>query len=132
MTAQVLSTIFCDQIRPEANNKLMLLGVYSKAMVVDSFPIELPSLAISCTLDLGAPTGKSRMRLQLPGEQPTEWNDADLKQKSPLETVTSIVTVSPFVAKQSGDIEFTIEVGSMVHKATLRILTKEEHSKLTW
>lgn len=42
-----LHTQFCDDIRQEVGNKLSLMGVYNGALVVPSFPFDLPRLFVS-------------------------------------------------------------------------------------
>jgi hypothetical protein len=42
-----LETTWCDDIRQEVGGKLTLVGVYSGAMLVGSFPITLPKLCLS-------------------------------------------------------------------------------------
>lgn len=39
-------SIFCDDVRNEANGKQILIGVYNADMLVDSFPILLPNFSI--------------------------------------------------------------------------------------
>lgn len=45
--ARVLQSIFCDDVRQEAGNKLSLMGVYNGQMVVPSFPFEISKLIVS-------------------------------------------------------------------------------------
>jgi hypothetical protein len=41
-----IATLLCDAVRPEANNKLSLLGVFGSAIFVPQVPSQLASLAI--------------------------------------------------------------------------------------
>lgn len=44
--ARTLNTLFCDDVREEAGNKLSFMGVYSHLMAVQSFPFDLSRLFI--------------------------------------------------------------------------------------
>jgi hypothetical protein len=39
-------SVFCDDVRTETNGKQILIGVYNADMLVDSFPILLPTFCI--------------------------------------------------------------------------------------
>jgi hypothetical protein len=64
-------TIFCDDIRQEADGKLFFIGVYGSVMVVHApFPVTLPTLAFGINLsqrkDIFLP--RAGLRIFLPGD----------------------------------------------------------------
>lgn len=61
------TTIFCDDIRQEANGKHILIGVYGSDLVPSAFPITFP-LAVWLKIS-DAPRGphKFKLSLQSPG-----------------------------------------------------------------
>jgi len=46
--ARELHTVWCDDVRMEAGNKMSLMGVYSSEMLVPSFPFVIDKLCLSC------------------------------------------------------------------------------------
>ncbi|MBK8508948.1 MAG: hypothetical protein IPL51_09955 [Candidatus Competibacteraceae bacterium] len=45
-----LSAIFCDDIRQESSGKLIYIGVYHSALIVQEFPATLPTFHIMATV----------------------------------------------------------------------------------
>ncbi|ADI30489.1 hypothetical protein [Methylotenera versatilis] len=46
--ARTLQTIWCDDVRVEAGNKISLMGVYGGEMLVPAFPFTIEKLCLSC------------------------------------------------------------------------------------
>ncbi|WP_257554165.1 hypothetical protein [Sphingobium sp. CFD-2] len=72
----VNSVVLCELIRPEANNKLSILGVYSSDIVVSQFPVQLglsayveftPSKIGPCEVEFrfSAPGGNSELKSEV-------------------------------------------------------------------
>ncbi len=49
---KVTSFIVCDDVRREASGKYTIIGVYSKIIIVRSFPAQLPQITFQITCDL--------------------------------------------------------------------------------
>jgi hypothetical protein len=62
-------TVFCDDIRREAGNKLSYMGCYSSALQVDRLPSQMPRLGLFTVLDTPAarPFGSVTLRVYVPG-----------------------------------------------------------------
>lgn len=56
-------SVFCDDIRQEVGGKLTLVGVYSGALLVPTFPTVLPKLCI--VLDIVTPADKPFQQLKV-------------------------------------------------------------------
>jgi hypothetical protein len=88
------STIFCDDIRPEAGGKLAFMGVYPSAMNVhDKFPVVLAKFGmwIRYFEVPGAVTGDAKLKIYLPGD-----TEASVEADIPLtELRTSAMSSSP-------------------------------------
>jgi hypothetical protein len=70
--AYYATTIFCDDIRPEAGSKFSLMGVYGGKLVAeDSFPLTMPKFGFSITYvqrqDVYLP--EASIRIYLPGDE---------------------------------------------------------------
>lgn len=49
--AKHINTIVCDDIRQESNDKLSLMGIYQKDIIVGNIPTILPTLCFMFTFD---------------------------------------------------------------------------------
>lgn len=57
-------TIICDDVRREDNGKLMILGMYVKAIVIAQLPIVLPSLTFFQMMETDRP-GMWNMKMKI-------------------------------------------------------------------
>ncbi len=49
--AKHINTIVCDDIRQESDDKLSLMGIYQKDIIVNNIPSILPTLCFMFTLE---------------------------------------------------------------------------------
>ena len=52
---KLLSFLFCDDVRKEDNEKIMLIGIYDLRIIINEdvkFPVQLPTAAIFCRFQL--------------------------------------------------------------------------------
>lgn len=88
---RVVSTIFCDDIRLEAGNKLSLMGVYQGVLMVPQVPLLLPKLCVYITVrtPLDKPFKSMTLRLlkddELLHEQPIQDAAFAGERKPPVE-----------------------------------------------
>jgi hypothetical protein len=62
---QYFTTIFCDDVRREEGGKLSLMGIYTGALAVPSFPSVLPRLCFIMTLRTSPDAIPSTLRYRL-------------------------------------------------------------------
>ena len=62
--AKHINTIVCDDIRQESNDKLSLMGIYQKDIVVNNTPFILPTLCFMFTLE-GVKTDLSGLKIEI-------------------------------------------------------------------
>lgn len=65
VTERYCHSLFCDDIRQETTGKWIYIGVYQGQMLVQSFPINLPSLSvvITCVTPADRPFQKLKIRV---------------------------------------------------------------------
>lgn len=60
-----LWTIFCDDVRPEAGNKLSYMGVYGSDLIVPAYPAVVPRLCCIFSLCLSATANPRKILFKL-------------------------------------------------------------------
>ena len=62
-------TLVCDEIREEKSNKMILVGVYSNRIIIDSLPGMIPKLAMRICFDVSAPcAGELTLAIRRPDD----------------------------------------------------------------
>lgn len=103
--AKHINTIVCDDIREEAENKISLMGVYQKDIVLNKIPTILPTLCLMFTFE-GVKTNLSGLKIEL-------------KQSK---NVINLVQLDNFPEKID-----SIETARFLAKLTPFRINKEEH-----
>lgn len=128
-----LFTVFCDVVRVETSKKLLFVGTYTSAIIVDGeFPATLPSLCIASCVVLGRPSEQASMRLELPGAEVLEA-EVTLNQNSPGDSATNIIQLIPVVIPEPGHLRFRLKFGDgTTHEASIRVVGRKEHDSEKW
>ena len=80
-----LHSVFCDDIRLEAGNKLSYMGVYNGTMVVPAFPYDMPRLSVvtRVVFDQEEPLSSSFRMVLLLNDQEIGVLEAPAEESSP-------------------------------------------------
>ena len=138
-------SLFCDDVRQEDNGKQIIIGLYSSEMLVDTFPIILPSFRVlvryeerigesdlPVKLTIVAPSGPDEseiliFQVDLPRESfetvtiPLEAND------DPIIAAQIFASFSPIVFTHSGRIKVRAFRGEdEIRLGTLRVRLRSE------
>jgi len=96
--AKHINTIVCDDIRQESNEKLSLMGIYQKDIIVGNIPSILPTLCFMFTLE-GVKTDLSGLKIEIKQSE-TVINLLKLddfpENSEPIETVRLLAKITPF------------------------------------
>jgi hypothetical protein len=104
-------TVMCDEVRREDNGKFILLGVYSDAILFNSFPTSLTGLAFYVKLHSDAPgIYGMKMRLEkLEGGEPIHRGEGAIEILAP-GAVFIPIRMPAITFTQPGSFSFVIEM----------------------
>lgn len=107
-TKQII-TILCDDIRQEIGNKVSLMGIYSKELIVPNIPFTLPKICLMLIArDVQNEIRDLRVEVTLPQSKPMEFNvPAPPKQIIPQDIQIGI-TVAPLNIISEGDAKIEV------------------------
>ena len=110
---KLLSFLFCDDIRQENNQKIMLIGVYDQGIVINSeaaFPITLPMVCFFCRVkieDGDKPVDSSEFKIFLDDTQVSSEN-LQVVVKDVTQPLTLCAKLVPFQLPKEGNLRFEI------------------------
>jgi hypothetical protein len=134
-------TVFCDDIRQEANGKLIYIGVYTNGLVINvDFPVTIPKLALSityierpgestdpvtfyvkCPWDKeGEPTASMKVPIEDFRKQPVS-----VELEDPQAAMEIHIMLSPFEIKSAGAMTVIAERGGKEYRVGRLALSKE-------
>ena len=91
--------MFCDDVRHEANGKQIIIGVYSRAIVVPKFPARL-KLAVWAQFSAAEPsTGDVEFRLH--GDEDLEFHSGGFQYQAPEVGIFNVAIPLPLTQFQS-------------------------------
>ena len=96
--AKHINTIVCDDIRQESNDKLSLMGIYQKNIIVDNIPTILPTLCFMFTFD-DVKTNLSGLKIEIKqSKNVITLLELDNFPENPdsIETVRLLAKITPF------------------------------------
>lgn len=125
-TAKRVKTILCDDVRQEIGNKLSLIGVYSKDIVVRAaLPALMPMLHLVVMFEgIKEPFEEIFLRVVMP-----EAESTTIVQPAPAmaegDNINIIVVLTPFIIKGTGKAKFEMRFtkggrASVVHRFSIK------------
>ncbi len=106
--AKNIYTILCDDVRQEVGNKVSLMGIYSKDILVNKVPVILPHLCLAIFIEgLQTPFSKVRVTVKTPEAEPiniTSQPPSKLKG----DNFNIVIGMAPFRIKGTGQAKFEL------------------------
>jgi hypothetical protein len=107
--AKEISTILCDDIRQELGNKISLMGIYGKEIIVPSIPFTLPKLCLLLIAkEVQLEIHDLRVNVTIPQNEPITLNlPAPPNQKIPQDIQIGIA-IAPLNINGEGEAKIEI------------------------
>ncbi|MCK5685403.1 hypothetical protein KAJ27_14825 [bacterium] len=104
-----ITTVICEDVRQEINNKLSLMGVFNGTINIDIIPCVLPVLHfVVFFTDLKKKINKLYLSLDIPNSDPIFLENNIPPPPANEKNFNLIVGISPFVIKSPGECSLTI------------------------
>ncbi len=136
---RLIYSVFADQSRVEQSNKMMYIGAYGAAMIVEgAFPVVLPSLVFSACIRPIRRHESIAVSVDVPGLEQQDKSKSkpfvyELKAEKPIDSSTVQINFTPFVIAEPGTITvaMTFEDG---HKETakLEVFDRKAYTESRW
>ena len=129
-----VDTLLCEAIRPEANNKVSLLGLFGNAILVPQIPTQLANLAIIQRWEPAPQDQEGRrftfaIEIRGPGLAPIRLQEQQLTVgPGPRPQISVAVQIQGFPILQEGDFQIATYIDGMerhVHTFFIGIPTNE-------
>jgi hypothetical protein len=124
--AKKITTVLCDDIRKETGNKVSLMGVYSKDIILPAVPAILPKLCLFVMLEgVEREIPSLNVKIILPASDPVELTmTTPAGQKVP-QNMNMGIEISPFRINKVGEARIEIRFPNerkpiITHKFMLR------------
>jgi hypothetical protein len=126
--AKKYKTFLCDDIRQEVGNKISLMGIYGKDVVVESTPIVLRSIILVIMLeDIINPFPGLFIKVFMPGMEKPIMIKAEKPAglKVGMDANISAI-IAPFAIKEAGPAKFEVRFSEndkpwIVHKFNVKV-----------
>ena len=125
--ANKIYAIVCDDVRDEKGNKLSLMGIYQRNIIVEKFPSVLKQLTIAVFLDdLIEPFSEIHFTGKFPKAE-----DVKISVKAPPgikkgQSASMVFGIAPFKLNRAGNATFEIRFDDLKRPSYIRKLTIEK------
>ena len=121
-----ISSVICDDVREEINNKFSLMGIYGKDIVFGKIPAVLPKLFLVILLEeIIQPFSEIHVTLRLPKIEPQVFKYKAPPKIKPEMNLNVILMITPFRVEEAGNARFELRIDkskrtNYVHKFMIK------------